>query len=163
MKLLPHLRSLTFPCLAILLLICVGAAPARADYIRSFNSDIHIQKDTAMDVEETIVIDFEEGARPGTSFRTSGERSQEPSGGLGAPWQAEPWPRPLESFPQHDPLSPLGRERPWEEDDHPEIDPRKRDRMDRPFEELFDNPFDDGDPLDDTGEEAWSLPSRPSQ
>ncbi len=93
------------------------------------------------------------------------DRSRTHSGGLGAPWTAEPWPRPLEPLSGHDLPSPIERARPWESDRQPEIEPLKRDRDDRPFDQPFldDNPLDDGDALDGAEQRAWWLPSRSAE
>ncbi|MEO6906583.1 MAG: DUF2207 domain-containing protein [Abditibacteriaceae bacterium] len=46
-------------------LLCVGIQAARAEVIRSFSSDVRLQKDSTLDVTETIVMDFEGASRHG--------------------------------------------------------------------------------------------------
>jgi uncharacterized membrane protein len=56
-----NISRLIFVCCVLI----VGIRAAGAEVIRSFDSEVHLQKDSSLDVTETIVYDFENASRHG--------------------------------------------------------------------------------------------------
>jgi uncharacterized membrane protein len=54
-----------FRAVFVCFVLCAAIHVANAEVIRSFNSDVRLQKDSTLDVTETIVMDFEGASRHG--------------------------------------------------------------------------------------------------